>query len=183
MCSMVKRPKWFNQRQYMPIQPRPSHHQIRTLWKPMCHKIKQQISMGNISLGQWTRTSMATRPHCTSYVKLTTKPPTYYHWIQDAYWSLKPYLQSVQGVYITDHSTTWRPTDTSIPILISHSQQTLQGTVFNISVQDQSATIQPDKDDAQNIPQNTLDVHDDDFRNYIQHLLTWQRILLQETKF
>jgi hypothetical protein len=50
-----KRPKWFNQRQFMPIQPRPSHHQIRTLWKPMCSKIKQQIAMGNIRMGQWTQ--------------------------------------------------------------------------------------------------------------------------------
>jgi hypothetical protein len=31
------RPLWFNQKQYMPIQPRPSSHQIRKIWKPLCN--------------------------------------------------------------------------------------------------------------------------------------------------
>jgi hypothetical protein len=126
------RPKWFNKRQFMPIQPRPSNHQIRTLWKPLCKQIKQHISQQLIKMHQWTGKSAHTRPFRSSYVDTSTTPNTHYHWIQDLYWLLKPYLTTVPGYFITDHSTDWKPTTTAIPISITQGRPTINRTVFRL---------------------------------------------------
>ena len=179
------RPPWFNRRQFMPIQPRPSHYQIRKLWKPMCHKIKQQISMQQIRLSHWTGHDTPTRPHRASYQDKATEPPTYYQWIQTSYWILKPHLSSIHGYLIKDKSTTWTPTVTSLPIALSTGRPTLQGTVYRILQQTDLPPIQA------TITQNQIinpHIHAPitnctAFQAYLPSLPEWQQTLLASTQF
>ena len=179
------RPPWFNQRQFMPIQPRPSHYQICKLWKPMCHKIKKQISMQQIRLSHWTGHDTPTRPHRASYQDKATEPPTYYQWIQTSYWILQPYLSSIHGYLITDKSTTWTPTVTSLPIALTTGRPTLQGTVYRILQQTDLPPIQA------TITQNQIinpHIHAPitnctAFQAYLPSLPEWQQTLLASTQF
>ena len=130
-----RRPPWFNVKQYVPLQPRPSHHQIRTLWKPMCQRLKQQISLREIQLHTWSGHGATTRPYRQSYIKLTAQQPRqYFHWIQGSYWKLQPYLQNHPGLFLTDQPTTWQPSNTSIPTKVTHERITLNGTVLRITL-------------------------------------------------
>ena len=172
-CS---RPPWFNTRQYMPIQPRPSHHQIRTLWKPMCKGIKTQISTGQIRLHSWTGNSPSSRPFRNSYVDTTTNPPQYYHWINDSYWILKLYLKKSNDLFISDHATTWTPTNTALPTKITHERLTLQGTVYRIEPYIPVPTAALNTTTYQPVQSQ------DDFSTTTASLSPWQHTVLQGTK-
>ena len=178
------RPKWFNKRQYMPIQPRPSPYQIRTLWKPLCQQIKQHISQRLLTLRNWTGKDANTRPYRLAYTETLTKPPTHYHWIQDSYWTLEPYLSTVPGYLISGHSTEWKPTNTAIPISTSLGRPTLRGIVYRLYPTTDDTTLQNQpapvlREDNANASRNAQDT----FQAYLSTLPTWQQSLLTETKF
>jgi len=48
------RPPWFNPLQFIPIQQRPSTHQIRKLWKPLCDLWQSRIADGTYIMGSFT---------------------------------------------------------------------------------------------------------------------------------
>ena len=177
------RPKWFNKRQFMPIQPRPSHHQIRTLWKPLCKQIKQHISQQLIKMHQWTGHSTHTRPFRSSYVDTSITPNTHYQWIQDSYWLLKPYLTTMPGYFITDHSTDWQPTATAIPISITQGRPTINGTVFRICATNTNHTPPSTRTLPNSIHTLAPITTQEAFQHYLGTIPEWQQSLLTATTF
>ena len=117
-----RRPPWFNKRQFMPIQTRPSPYQIRKVWKPFCNRWIQKIGLlQSHPLGHWTHQAAHYRPYRRSYVECHREPhlyePTYYTWFIDSYWEmiLIP-TDSPHWILLSlRHPTTWRPTSTSAP--------------------------------------------------------------------
>jgi hypothetical protein len=117
-------PKWFNTLQYMPIQPRPSHHQIRKIWKPICDTWKAKITEQASTLGSWSR--LGTQ----SYWEPHKAGNQIYHWIQGGYWILKPYLTNNIPLFLADTQTYWRPLLQSEAIHISTHRNTIQGITY-----------------------------------------------------
>ena len=169
------KPKWFNTTQVITIQPRPSHHQIRTLWKPMCKLLQQEAAAQRICLTAWTHGRTSTRPHRSSYVDMTTQPHTYYHWIQDAYWTLQPYYQQSQSSFMADQTTNWTPHPAAIPIILAKERITIHGIVYRFH-----PTAIRRLDDTTAAP-GCNNAHTD-FHSSIASLSDWQQQILQATK-
>ena len=170
------KPKWFNTTQVIAIQTRPSHHQIRTLWKPMCKLLHQEVAAQRIRFTTWTHDTTSTRPHRSSYVDTNTQPHTYYHWIQDAYWTLLPYYQQSQSSFMADQATSWKPHPAAIPIILAKERITIHGIVYRFHP---TNTRRHDGTIPALGRTNTYK----DFHSSIATLYDWQRQILQATKF
>jgi hypothetical protein len=67
-----QRPPWFNPKQYITIQRRPSKYQITKKWKRLCHMWCSPTTLkrlSKISLGLWTHKATSFRPHRQSYIE------------------------------------------------------------------------------------------------------------------
>jgi hypothetical protein len=173
---LCQRPKWFNHNQYMPIQPRPSHHQIRTLWKPMCKLILQDITNEQINLKNWTGIDTSKRPFRPSYSETIGDIQNHYHWIQDAFWILKPYVENSQTSFLADKATEWTPTDISLPITITNERITIHGIVLRKRLATGGLEVPVAPRLTQSINRK------DEYETRIQTLTQWQKLLLTNTK-
>jgi len=202
-----RRPPWFNKRQYMPLQIRPSSYQIRKIWKPFCDRWIQKIAYHQThSLGTWTQQAAHFRPYRVSYVDRHSSPdlyePTFYMWYLDTYWTLIP-TPTVSPNWILlslHHATTWRPTSTSTPIHLIpagylNTRQTFRCASLPVThVPPQAATLPPalSIDSSLTAPiLHDIDIADTTtfthqspvFQSYTATLPTWESLLLQSVQF
>ena len=99
---------------------------------PCVKKYNTRTRHKRIHLQQWTRADTTIRPYRASYADITNQSTKFYHWIQDAYWSLKPYLEKSPHSFLPDQVTTWIPTQTANPITVTTERITIHGTVYRI---------------------------------------------------
>ena len=202
-----RRPPWFNKRQFMPIQIRPSSHQIRKVWKPFCNRWIQKIGFHHTHpLGQWTHQAAHCRPYRISYVECHKEPhlyePTYYVWFIDSYWELiLTHTDSPNWILLSlRYPTTWRPTSTSAPThLISagylNTRKTYRCAALNsphippiIMPPSSALPIDHHIDDTPLHPLNTVVTSNyaypaPSFQTYVTSLPPWESLLLQHVRF
>jgi len=191
-----QRPNWFNTLQYMPIQPRPSHHQVRTIWKPMCNIWKSMILQPTSTLGPWTRLGTHFRPHRQSYREPhETTGYHIYHWIQNGYWILKPYITNLIPLFLADTQTTWRPTRLSEAIHIATHRTTIQGITYRaieiipdanphiLTATPIRLTTNPMTDQTHPQISNRALTTSLEFSQYISFLPDWEQHLIRHTTF
>ena len=126
------RPPWFNPLQFIPIQQRPSQHQIRKLWKPLCELWQSHLTSGTHTLGPFNGSAASYRPYRQTYITPSLTGTTVHHWINGTYWRLITHRNNI-GHFITDANTDWSPTIHSIPIDIITTQSTQHGTIFKVT--------------------------------------------------
>ena len=130
------RPPWFNQKQYMPIQPRPSSYQIRKIWQPFCDKWQNLIQTNTVILGETTGRATHFRPYRQTYQDILLPHMPIFHWIADCYWAMTPLTTPREvptTIYVTAHEpTTWRPRNLDRPITITVSSTNHIGSIYRV---------------------------------------------------
>ena len=202
-----RRPPWFNRRQFMPIQVRPSSYQIRKVWKPFCDRWIQKIGYHHTHLlGSWTHQAAHFRPYRISYIERHISPdiyePTYYTWYLDTYWELilTP-TDSPNWILLSlKHATTWRPTSTSTPIHLIPAGHLNTRQTFRCATPIDPYIPPPKPPPLPAMPINFRlkehHIHDLDivattnyahtfpfFQAYIATLPPWESLLLQHVRF
>jgi hypothetical protein len=86
-------------------------------------------------------------------------------------------VENSRTSFLADQKTTWAPTDTAIPITISHERITIHGTVYRKLPSSGIEVINPPLDIPITIGNTT------DFERALMSLTTWQKTLLQHTQF
>ena len=117
------RPSWFNTKQFMPLQQRPSSYQIRKIWKPFCDIWIQQVDSHEFQLGTTTGRATQCRPYRQTYQDFTEPNHTIYHWINDSFWAMTTTLNPITAPtlrHVVAHQPTiWRPHHRAHPISIT----------------------------------------------------------------
>ena len=201
------RPKWFNDKQYMPRQPRPSSYQIRKIWKPFCDTWLLKIQNKDPSLGVTTGRATQCRPFRQSYRDETSTEKTIYHWISGSYWSMKPddtlNNDTRHDFITTDQATTWKPKHLDQPVTLSIYKNTTTGTIFQVLLsgsialppngeesdsgetvlhnrQDQPSAIPTTSRRTMTFRAKTPSLH---FQEHVSLLQQWEKPILQNIHF
>ena len=131
------RPPWFNTKQYMPLQPRPSSYQIRKIWKPFCDIWIAKVNNQEYQFGGTTGRASQCRPYRQTYQDIFEPEQPIYHWINDRFWEMKaeeitqnpnPTLRHV----IAHQPTTWTPHHLTHPIFISQVPNTKINPIYQV---------------------------------------------------
>jgi hypothetical protein len=166
-----RRPPWFNSRQYITIQRRPSEHQITKKWKRLCHMWCSPTTLkrlSKISLGPWTHKATGFRPHRQSYIEVTDHEHIQlYHFHDNKYWTVRA-ANGRNNTVILQQPTEWRPGPRANPItLTTHSIQP-DGSRFQIKGHNPQYNSNP----ATALPANN------NFKTYISNLAPWIQDLI-----
>jgi hypothetical protein len=202
-----RRPPWFNKRQYMPLQIRPSSYQIRKIWKPFLDRWIQKIAYHQThSLGPWTQQAAHFRPYRTSYVDRHCSPdlyePTFYMWYLDTYWKMIPITTTSPNWILLSlqHATIWRPTSTSTPIHLIpagylNTRQTFRcATTPQVYSPPRSLPLLPAMPinaildapiltDPYSADTTTFTHTSPEFQSHTSNLSAWESLLLQHVRF
>ena len=117
-----QRPPWFNKKQFMPLQVRPSAYQIKRIWKPFCCDRwiqKVAVSSQQYSLRKWISRAAHYHPYRTSYADNGPPPTTkFYKWHLDSFWKMEltPTTHSDWCLLSLKFPSVWRPTPSATPI-------------------------------------------------------------------
>jgi hypothetical protein len=115
------RPLWFNTKQFVTLQRRPSNYQIRKKWQPLCRMWCDAITRRrapHVDFGDWTHKATRVRPYRQTYIESNDDgSSTIYHFHDQKYWSTKQHPSRL-GHYSLLDSTEWKPRNNATPIAI-----------------------------------------------------------------
>ena len=158
------RPPWFNPTTNTVIQKRPSSYQCHYQWKRFCRRICTETLhiAQQQSNTRWLKPTSQLRLRREAYLEMTPADQLYI-WREGSYWKASKH-PSIPHQAILHTSTTWTPTDTSVPVDVVEQHTPRRYTIH-------MQRTQPEVPKTPSVAAQT-------FEEYVHQLTPWEQSLM-----